>query len=414
MANGNKREWAWSPADSGCGRPLALYVHWPFCVSKCPYCDFNSHVAAEVDQRRWQRALLLELDHFADQTGARAGRRIVTSIFFGGGTPSLMEPAVVAALIDAVHGHWPVADDLEVTLEANPSSAETDRFAALREAGVNRLSLGVQSLDDAILRFLGRAHSAAEARAAVDAAAACFERFSFDLIYGWADHTVPRWREDLSEALKIVGEHVSAYQLTIEPGTSFHRTRTAVADEDTMADLYQATTDTLAAVGLQAYEISNYARPGAACRHNFAIWQGSDYIGIGPGAHGRLTEGGVCHAMQQHRLPVRWLDAVERQGHGTARDKPLGRQERREELLLLGLRLADGIGRHHFRQLTGLDVEQAVDEQGLARVVEEGLVDLDEKGLRATLAGRLLLDAILRELLTGDQTVPAKPPPLPL
>lgn len=384
---------------------MAVYIHWPFCVSKCPYCDFNSHVAAAVDQRRWQHALLQELDHFAGQTGARAGGRIVTSIFFGGGTPSLMEPAVAAAVIEAVHGHWLVADDLEVTLEANPSSAEAQRFAALREAGVNRLSLGVQSLDDAILGFLGRPHSAAEARAAVDAAAACFGRFSFDLIYGWDGHTVPRWQRDLTDALKIAGEHVSAYQLTIEPGTPFHRSRTATADEDTMADLYQATTETLAMVGLPAYEVSNYARPGASCRHNLVIWQGSDYLGIGPGAHGRLTKGGVCHALQQHRLPDRWLDAVERQGHGTARRKPLGGQERREELLLLGLRLAEGIDRRRFRELTGFEVEQAVDEGSLGRVIEEGLVDLDEKGLRVTTAGRVVLDAVLRELLAWDRAI---------
>lgn len=389
------------PAEgSAHGQPLALYIHWPFCLSKCPYCDFNSHVAAEVDQRRWQRALLQELDHFADRTGGRAGRRIVTSIFFGGGTPSLMEPAVAAALIEATHARWPVADDLEVTLEANPSSADATRFAALRDAGVNRLSLGVQSLDDAVLGFLGRAHSAAEARTAVDAAAAAFERFSFDLIYGWAGHTTQRWRKDLMDALRIAGEHVSAYQLTIEPGTAFHRDRTATSDEDTMADLYQAATDTLAAAGLHPYEISNYARPDAACRHNLAIWQGSDYVGIGPGAHGRLTEGTVCHAVQQHRLPDRWLDTVERQGHGTARQKPLSEEERREELLLLGLRLTSGIDRDRFRTVTGVSIEDAVTKEGLARVREEGLVRLDDGTLRVTPTGRLLLDAILRELLT--------------
>ena len=390
------------PADRIRDRRLAIYIHWPFCVSKCPYCDFNSHVATGIDHSRWQRALLQELDYFSTQTG----RRIVSSIFFGGGTPSLMEPGVAAALIDAVHAHWPVAEDLEVTLEANPSSAEAGRFAALRDAGVNRLSIGLQSLDDTVLKFLGRAHSAAEARAAVDAAAACFARFSFDLIYGWTGHTVRRWRQDLADALDVAGEHVSAYQLTIEPGTAFHRARTATADEDTMADLYEATTDALATAGLAAYEISNYARPGAACRHNLAVWQGSDYLGIGPGAHGRLTGDGACHALQQHRLPDRWLKTVESHGHGTARQKPLSGNERREELLLLGLRLADGIERDRFRALTGLEVEQAVDEKGLMRVLDWGLVTLDHRGLRVTPPGRLLLDAVLRELLVRDQTEP--------
>ena len=388
----------WS-ADRAWDRRLAIYIHWPFCVSKCPYCDFNSHVATKIDQSRWQRALLQELDHFADRIGGQTGGHIVTSVFFGGGTPSLMEPYVAASLIAAVQARWPVAEDLEVTLEANPSSVEASRFAALRQAGVNRLSVGVQSLDDTVLKFLGRPHSAAEARAALDTATACFARFSLDLIYGWTGHTVQRWRQDLTEAMSLAGEHVSAYQLTIEPGTPFYRDRTATADEDTMADLYGATADVLATADLAAYEISNYARPGAECRHNRAIWQGSDYIGIGPGAHGRLTEGGVCHAVQQHRLPDRWLKTVESRGHGTARQQPLSRRERREELLLLGLRLTDGIERNRFRAFTGLEVEKAVDERGLERVRDWGLVILDNRGLRVTPSGRLLLDAVLRELL---------------
>jgi putative oxygen-independent coproporphyrinogen III oxidase len=396
------------PAAADSARRLAIYIHWPFCASKCPYCDFNSHVAAKIDHGRWQRALLQELDHFAVQTGGR----IVTSIFFGGGTPSLMPPGVAAALIEAVRTHWPVAEDLEVTLEANPSSAEASRFAALRDAGVNRLSIGLQSLDDTVLKFLGRAHSAAEARAAVEAAAASFARFSFDLIYGWGGHTTYRWRRDLADAIELAGEHLSAYQLTIEPGTAFHRARTPTAGEDTMADLYEATTDTLATAGLAAYEISNYARPGAACRHNLAIWQGIDYVGIGPGAHGRLTRDFTCHALQQHRLPDRWLKTVESQGHGTARQTPLGNIERREELLLLGLRLADGIERSRFRALTGFEVDQAVDANGLARVLDWGLVILDGQGLRVTPSGQLLLDAVLRELLVRDPPAPPAEPRL--
>ncbi|HJS32275.1 MAG TPA: radical SAM family heme chaperone HemW, partial [Alphaproteobacteria bacterium] len=272
---------------------LAIYVHWPFCRSKCPYCDFNSHVRESVDDTRWRGALLTELDHFAASTGGRT----VRSVFFGGGTPSLMAPQIVAAVIDCVARKWRVADDVEITLEANPNSAEQSRFAAFRAAGVNRLSLGVQALDDADLGALGRGHSAAEAQAAIARAAAVFDRYSFDLIYARPRQSRAAWETELRRAVALAGDHMSVYQLTIEPGTAFAarhaRGELVVPDEDAAAALYEATQAILDDAGLAAYEVSNHARAGAECRHNLAYWRYEDYIGVGPGAHGRLKLGGV-------------------------------------------------------------------------------------------------------------------------
>jgi oxygen-independent coproporphyrinogen-3 oxidase len=382
-------------ADMQARPPLAIYVHWPFCRSKCPYCDFNSEAAAEIDQRRWRRALGSELSHFA---AATAGR-MVTSVFFGGGTPSLMDPDTVAALVGTVRNRWPTADDLEITLEANPNAAEADRFQQFRDAGVNRLSVGAQSFDDEVLAFLGRTHSAAEARRAVAAAAERFPRVSFDLIYAWPGQSVGRWRQELRDALALAGEHLSLYQLGIEPGTEFHRRGIAPTAEDTAADLFEFTQETMTAAGLPAYEISNHARPGAACRYNLAVWQGEDYLGIGPGAHGRVRFGGAVHALAQQARPQRWLAAVEGDGHATAVRRRLNRGERIEELLLLGLRLAAGIDRKAFRRLSGEEIENAVDPGRLAGLVEAGFVDADVAGLRVTAAGQLRLDGVLRTLL---------------
>ncbi|MBL8665802.1 MAG: coproporphyrinogen III oxidase, partial [Candidatus Odyssella sp.] len=270
---------------------FALYVHWPFCLSKCPYCDFNSHVRERVEEARWQRAYLAELERAAAETPGR----VVTSVFFGGGTPSLMPPETAAAILARIRALWPVAPDAEITLEANPGAAEAARFRAFRAAGVNRLSIGVQALDDAALKFLGRRHVAAEALAAVERAAGIFPRYSFDLIYARPGQSVAAWREELARALRFAGDHLSVYQLTIEPGTAFHTAHArgdfALPDEDTAADLYEATRDLLGAAGLAAYEISNHARPGGESRHNLAYWRYADYAGIGPGAHGRLTLG---------------------------------------------------------------------------------------------------------------------------
>jgi oxygen-independent coproporphyrinogen-3 oxidase len=381
-----------APAE---GQTLAVYIHWPFCRSKCPYCDFNSHVREAVDERRWCGALLRELRYFAEDLG---GRQVV-SVFFGGGTPSLMAPATVATVIDAIAGLWTMAEDVEITLEANPTSADAGRFAGFRLAGVNRLSIGVQALRDAALAQLGRTHSAAEARAAVGIAAQIFPRYSIDLIYGRPGQTVADWHRELTEALSLAGEHLSPYQLTIEAGTAFHRRGIAPAEEETACALYQATQEILADGGLAAYEISNHARPGGHCRHNLAIWRGADYLGTGPGAHGRLTDAGTTWAVQQIRSPDGWLTAMETRGHAIDERRPLALHERREELLLMGLRLSEGLDRCRFRELTGAGLEEALSPHGLAAMVDGGFVMIDDNGLRATAAGRLCLDAVLARLL---------------
>ena len=377
---------------------FALYIHWPFCKSKCPYCDFNSHVRDGIEQERWRRALLAELDHAAAET---PGRRI-TSIFFGGGTPSLMEPATVAALLDRAAARWAMAEDVEVTLEANPTSVEAARFAALRQAGVNRLSLGVQALDDRALRFLGRGHDAAEALAALALAGRHFTRYSFDLIYARPGQTLAQWQAELARAIGLAGDHLSVYQLTIEPGTAFAtayaRGDWALPEEDLAGDLFEATQDRLGAAGLTAYEISNHARPGGECRHNLTYWRYGDYVGIGPGAHGRMTLGGGKFATRRHRAPETWLAAIERHGHGLQERIALTPTERREEMLMMGLRLAEGVGRVRFRAETGADIEASLDGERLADLVAGGFLVQDAQGLRATAAGRQRLNAVLAAL----------------
>jgi oxygen-independent coproporphyrinogen-3 oxidase len=380
-------------------QPLALYIHWPFCKSKCPYCDFNSHVRDSIDQTRWQKVLLAELDHWAPALKGRA----LASIFFGGGTPSLMAPATAAALIERAAQHWSVSRDLEITLEANPTSVEAARFAELRAAGVNRVSLGVQALDDASLKFLGRGHNAGEAREAVKLASRLFDRFSFDLIYARPGQTLEGWREELNAALKMAGDHLSLYQLTIEQGTAFAtafaRGDFRLPDDETQGALYEATQEILAAAGLPAYEISNHARPGQECRHNLVYWRYQDYLGIGPGAHGRLTLGNEKRALKNFRAPETWMKAVERDGHGVEETLVLAAEERRDEMLMMGLRLGEGVTRAAFRAETGSDFEQSLNAPQLASLGNAGFIALDEMGLRATAAGRQRLNAVLGALL---------------
>ena len=387
-----------SCVDTG-DRGFGLYVHWPFCLSKCPYCDFNSHVRESIDHARWRAALLAELDHYADET---AGRRL-GSIFFGGGTPSLMEPATAAAVIDRAGTRWAFADDIEITLEANPSSVEAARFAGYRAAGVNRVSLGVQSLDDAALKSLGRRHDAAEARAAVALAHRQFDRVSFDLIYTRPGQTADAWRAELDDALAMAGEHLSLYQLTIEPNTAFESAfrqgHLVMPDEDSAAALYELTQEMMEAAGRPAYEISNHARPGAESRHNLTYWRYGDYVGIGPGAHGRLTLAAEKIATRQHRAPEAWLAAVEAAGHATRTRNVVPAPERGTEMLMMGLRLAEGVSRAAFPKETGMDLIEAVDGAALARLADAGYVTLDDVALRATREGRQLLDAVLAALL---------------
>jgi oxygen-independent coproporphyrinogen-3 oxidase len=384
-----------APADSGFG----LYVHWPFCRAKCPYCDFNSHVVPAVDEARWTRALLAEIDRSARELGPRT----LASIFFGGGTPSLMAPATVAAVIERAIALFPPAADLEITLEANPTSVEAARLAGFRAAGVNRVSLGVQALDDGALRFLGREHGAAGALAAVDLAARLFPRFSFDLIYGRPGQTVAAWRAELDEALGHADGHLSVYQLTIEPGTRFDLLQRTGAlempDDDLLAEIYELTQERLAAVGLRAYEISNHARPGEESRHNLIYWRSGEWLGVGPGAHGRLNAGDARIATGAWRLPKAWLERVERAGSGERRRTALTRAEQVEELLVMGLRLSEGIGLARLTRTAGRPLREVIDPVALERFVGDGWLIQEDGRLAATAAGRQRLNALLGALL---------------
>lgn len=358
----------------------ALYIHWPFCKSKCPYCDFNSHVSAGIDKTRWHAAYLRELSHF--------GKRDYTSLFFGGGTPSLMPPELVAALIEAAG-----AKNVEVTLEMNPTSIEAAKLRAFKEAGVNRVSIGVQALNASDLKFLGREHSAEEARAAIQVAASIFDNYSFDLIYARPHQTVEAWRRELSEALAMAGPHLSLYQLTIEKGTPFFaahaRGEFALPDEEEAAAMYHATEEILAAAGYAAYEVSNYAKPGFECRHNLNYWRYGEYVGIGPGAHGRIGGAPRTATMMIHQ-PDAWLQAVEKNGHGLQSESPLSPEELREESVMMGLRLVEG--------MPVADAEK-LNRKRIGQCLAEGLLEQTDTHLRATLKGRLVLTSLTAALL---------------
>lgn len=377
----------------------AVYIHWPFCRAKCPYCDFNSHVRERVDEPRWRRALLRELDHFA----ARLPGATVASIFFGGGTPSLMSPQTAAAAIDRVASRWTLAPDAEITLEANPTSTEAARLRDFRAAGVNRVSLGVQALDDDALRFLGRQHGASEARRAVELARRIVPRVSFDLIYARPGQNPAVWRRELAEALALADGHLSLYQLTVEKGTAFHRLRRegafALPDDDTGRALYDLTQELTTKAGLPAYEISNHARDGEACLHNLACWRYEDYVGVGPGAHGRIETGGARYATRQHAGPETWLASVERAGHGTAASRPLSPDEQAREMLMTGLRLREGVPLARLERRTGSAPDRVIDHDRVARLVAAGYLEDRACRLRATEAGRPLLNRLLAELL---------------
>ncbi len=375
---------------------FGVYVHWPFCLSKCPYCDFNSHVRhTAVDEPRFLRAFTTEIAN----TAARIGPRKVSTIFLGGGTPSLMQAATVGGILDAIGKHWTVAPDAEVTLEANPSSVEAGRFRGYRAAGVNRVSLGVQSLDDSALKALGRLHTAREALEAVAVARGIFDRYSFDLIYARPEQTIASWKAELERALKDAGEHLSLYQLTIEPDTPFSALHASgklkVPDEALARDLYDVTQEICARAGLPAYEISNHARAGAECRHNLIYWRAQEYAGIGPGAHGRLDISGDRHATATERRPEAWVMRVEEHGHGIVSDEVLLRQERADEFLLMGLRLNEGIDVERYAVIAG----KPLDEAQIAKLSELGFVERGGNGrLRVTQAGFPVLDAVVADL----------------
>jgi oxygen-independent coproporphyrinogen-3 oxidase len=375
---------------------FGIYVHWPFCAAKCPYCDFNSHVRHQgVDQARYVRAFAAELGHFAELSQGRS----VTSIFLGGGTPSLMEPATVEQILSAIGDLWTVESGAEITLEANPSSVEAERFRGYRAAGVNRVSLGVQALNDADLKRLGRLHNAAEARAAVEIARETFPRLSFDLIYGRPEQTVDQWRAELEEAIALAADHLSLYQLTIEADTPFAALfkagRLAMPDNDLQADFYQVTQEICARHGLPAYEISNHARAGAESRHNLTYWRYEDYAGVGPGAHGRLTVEGEKHAVSTEKHPETWLENVEARGHGIIVDDLLTSEEAADEMLLMGLRLEEGLEIRRYEALSG----RPFDPERIAALGEHGMVEMTGGGrIKATPAGWSVLDAVVADL----------------
>ncbi len=380
---------------------LALYVHWPFCRALCPYCDFNSHVREDVEHARWRDALLAELEHYATRV---PGRRL-TSIFFGGGTPSLMAPDTARAVIERARGLFIPDTDLEISLEANPTSAEADVLDGFAEAGVNRVSLGVQSLDEAALSALGRTHGTADARAAIRHAQARFPRMSFDLIYARPGQTPVAWAAELAEAIELARGHLSAYQLTIEPGTPFYlaaaRGSLELPGEDDSARMFEITQERLEAAGLPAYEISNHSAPGEESRHNLAYWRHSDYLGIGPGAHGRITMDGIVHATRQHRVPDIWLERVTQRGHATQQDDKLSVQDLVEEVTMMGMRLAEGLDAARFEARTGTRLEDAFSAAARERLIAAGYLKSDTKGMRVTAEGRQRLNAVIAALLNA-------------
>jgi putative oxygen-independent coproporphyrinogen III oxidase len=375
---------------------FGVYVHWPFCLSKCPYCDFNSHVRhAAIDEQRFLRAFHREIETVA----ARVRNRTVSTVFFGGGTPSLMQPSTIAGVLNSIARQWRVAPDAEITLEANPTSVEATRFRGYRAAGVNRVSLGVQALDDRVLGELGRLHTAEEALEAVAVARSVFNRYSFDLIYARPNQTPKDWANELKVALAEAGEHLSLYQLTVEPETPFAALHAAgklqLPDEDTARALYDTTQEICSWHGLPAYEVSNHARPGAECRHNLVYWRAQEYAGIGPGAHGRLDIDGERHATATEKRPEAWLALVETEGHGLVSDDVLLREERADEFLLMGLRLAEGVDLMRYEAISG----RALDPKRIAALCEHGLVETTETGrLRVTMPGFPVLDAVVADL----------------
>jgi oxygen-independent coproporphyrinogen-3 oxidase len=374
---------------------FGIYIHWPFCVSKCPYCDFNSHVREKVDHAYWEKSLLQELSYWLPLTQGRE----VTSVFFGGGTPSLMPPTLVHSLISFIKSNWPCAENLEITLEANPSSVEANRFQALAQAGVNRLSLGIQALNDKDLKFLGRKHNFAEALQALEIARAHFPRFSFDLIYARPHQSVQDWLQELEYAFSFGSDHLSVYQLTIEPGTAFHtayhRKEFELPNEEESALLFETTQGYLQKAGFPAYEISNHAKPGFECQHNLTYWRYRDYIGIGPGAHGRVTIDNQKHATRCHRAPEVWLEKVHEQGHGLVENIPLTSEDRLSEMLLMGLRLKEGISIDRILTETGYDFWSLFNSKRRQNLEKEELLIPSSSHLKLTSQGQQKLNSVL-------------------
>ena len=377
---------------------FGLYIHWPFCAAKCPYCDFNSHVSNNIDNNQWLRSYLSELTRAASETQGR----VLNSIFFGGGTPSLMAPELVHAILDHVRALWPQSNDIECTLEANPGSVEAGRFRGYADAGVNRISMGIQALNDPDLKRLGRIHSVSEAKAAFDTARQIFDRVSFDLIYARQDQTLDAWRNELTEALAMSIDHLSLYQLTIEQGTAFgdryNRGKLrGLPTDDAAADMYELTQDLCDAAGMPAYEVSNHARDGAHSRHNLIYWRYGDYIGIGPGAHGRITLGDHRYATETRLAPNAWLQDVAA-GNGEVLRTAVSSRDQGIEYVMMGLRLVDGISHQRYRTITGHDIDQTA----LDHLSEIQMIHVDGDRIRATRDGRAVLNSVIATLLPED------------
>ena len=374
---------------------FGLYIHWPFCQAKCPYCDFNSHVVAHIDQQAWQDAYLSEIERI----GAETPERILRSVFFGGGTPSLMDPDVVDAILTKVRATWPIANDIEITLEANPTSVEAGRFAGYRDAGVNRVSMGIQALNDTDLKALGRLHSAHEAMQAFDIARHVFDRVSFDLIYARQGQSIQDWEKELRQALGLAVDHLSLYQLTIEDGTAFGDRYAAgklrgLPDDDVAADMYAVTQEVCGSAGLRSYEVSNHARPDCESIHNKIYWKYGDYAGIGPGAHGRLTLGGTRYATEAPLAPAMWLSQVRKTGNGDRSREALQRADQFVEFLLMGMRLREGVVLSRFADCMNENYSH-----NISSLIDMGFVKYDEATLTLTDLGYPVLNAVLREML---------------
>lgn len=381
-------------------KTLSIYVHWPFCLSKCPYCDFNSHVRDDIDEAAWARSLVRELDHYR----ALSGPRTISSVFFGGGTPSLMSASTVEKVLTRISDNWSCDDNIEITLEANPTSVEAGKFAGFAAAGINRLSLGIQALNDADLKALGREHNVAEARGAIDLCQKYFTRSSFDLIYARMGQTLQQWEQELTQALDMAVGHLSLYQLTIERGTAFYHAhkkgRIILPGEDLAADMYDLTQAICEDRGIPSYEISNHASPGQESRHNLTYWTYADYVGVGPGAHGRLTIDGTLYALSQDRSPEKWLKNVAEFGHATDHKQALIAQSKAEEMIMMGLRLRQGIDLKSFESRVGQKIDNFIDDQYLQRLFELGYMEMDDRRLRATALGMPLLNGLLGQILT--------------
>ncbi len=375
---------------------MGIYIHWPFCEKKCPYCDFNSHVRDNINHLKWLKAYLNELRYYASETS----ERVISSVFFGGGTPSLMKPSVIEKILDEIQSLWHCSKDMEVTAEANPSSSETQLFKDFRGAGINRLSVGVQSLNNQSLMFLGRLHNADDARKAIKAATKIFPKISFDLIYALPGQTPITWKKELASAIKIAEGHLSLYQLTIEPGTEFHKKRIKAANEDIGAALFELTQEIMDNAGLPAYEISNHAKKGQESRHNLIYWRGGDYLGIGPGAHGRITHAYKTEMMHNYREPEIWLNLAITKKYGQQKRAALSKEERRNELVLMGLRLIEGISLDHFNSLTNQHLTKIIDKNRITALADQGYLTLNNTVLKTTVAGRQRLNAVLTYLLT--------------